>query len=906
MFPHPRTIVCVGLVLLAACAARAAPPEPSPPDHATPDASGDTSTTGAPSARPARASLPELLRAIETADTAEALRLLRARPQLARISTPTGVTALLTAARLGRDDLIAPLLERGAPIRPNTCTPNDGALWEAILHGHASTLRHLLDAAKSPRSTDGLLCLAARLGHTEIVQLLLARGLAVSESYGGTTPLHQAVQGAVDLAHGAGQPGIAYGNGHEAIVGLLLAKGARTDVVYSVGATPLELALGAATLPGLVRRLRAAETQPHLHADAWLGDVDAVRTHLDAHPRRIDATDGKGRTPLVAAILGRQPEVVALLLARGASTAIGDRTEWRPLAYAAWVGDAGTVRQLLAAKAVVDARDGFACTALATAAEHGRDEVVGLLLEAGADPRAPANDGRTPLHFAAQGGNASVVRRLIAAGVDAGARAGDAANDLTSLHYAADHGWLDVTQVLLDAGVDPNPQSTRTRNTPLHLAAGGPVSKRAAHGANTSVELDATDSASVLRHRPEPVLGLPRHGPHAEYSRTVELLLQRGAQAVANVTGETPLHIACVSHQHAIARALLTRGADARATDLNGATALHSLASATGPIDPAADRALIRMLVERGAELAACDRSQATPLHHAAAWGRTDLLASLVEQGADLEAHDQYGLTPLLAAINIVRSEVAVRLLELGASPATIGANGVGAIHLAASLGLADVVWELLDRGVIPDALNSNGNTPLRHAAGGIRAYTPSAEWAAIQAQCRGRSALNEHTREERALVARMLLERGAAIDRHKPTVTRPDGIVDDMTPLMRAADWGEVEVLHVLLAHGANPNARDHYGASPLHLAAQTPFAPDDRLAACAAALLAKGAIPDARMDGEQTPLHRAAEAGNAAVTQVLLDHRANPNLRDGRGDRPIDVARRHGHEAVVALLER
>ena len=67
----------------------------------------------------------------------------------------------------------------------------------------------------------------------------------------------------------------------------------------------------------------------------------------------------------------------------------------------------------------------------------------------------------------------------------------------------------------------------------------------------------------------------------------------------------------------------------------------------------------------------------------------------------------------------------------------------------------------------------------------------------------------------------------------------------------------------------------------------------------------LVTAAVPvDARTPFGDTPLHVAAYAGNVAAALVLIDRGAAVLARNDRGETPIDLAIRYGHEAVSALL--
>ena len=53
-------------------------------------------------------------------------------------------------------------------------------------------------------------------------------------------------------------------------------------------------------------------------------------------------------------------------------------------------------------------------------------------------------------------------------------------------------------------------------------------------------------------------------------------------------------------------------------------------------------------------------------------------------------------------------------------------------------------------------------------------------------------------------------------------------------------------------------------------------------------------------------TPLHLAAGAGHLAVSQILIEHGANANIRDHRGMLPITYSTRSGHDTVTVFLGR
>ena len=101
-------------------------------------------------------------------------------------------------------------------------------------------------------------------------------------------------------------------------------------------------------------------------------------------------------------------------------------------------------------------------------------------------------------------------------------------------------------------------------------------------------------------------------------------------------------------------------------------------------------------------------------------------------------------------------------------------------------------------------------------------------------------------------------------------------------------------------LGAGADPNARDVFGLTPLHRAAEISQTPE-----IITALVNAGADPNARDVGGGTPLHAAAAISQTPeVVTALVNAGADPNARDGDGRTPLhraaenqpDTGGRHG----------
>lgn len=116
-------------------------------------------------------------------------------------------------------------------------------------------------------------------------------------------------------------------------------------------------------------------------------------------------------------------------------------------------------------------------------------------------------------------------------------------------------------------------------------------------------------------------------------------------------------------------------------------------------------------------------------------------------------------------------------------------------------------------------------------------------------------------------------------------------------TLLHHAAGFGSIETLTWLADSGADVNAKNRRGSTPLHWAV-----PD---AAKVRALLARGAGVNTKQADGRTPLYLAASLGDGhAILRLLLEHGADPNLKLANGRTPLMAAAVRGDDVALRLL--
>ena len=305
-------------------------------------------------------------------------------------------------------------------------------------------------------------------------------------------------------------------------------------------------------------------------------------------------------------------------------------------------GEVAKVTALIAQRADVNQPQGDGMTALHWTARHGLTEIATALLDAGASVTAVTRlGGYTALHLAAQEGHDGVVRVLVERGADPSVSTTTGA---VPLHFAAASGNVAAISTLLGRGADPNVKEPQWGQTPLMFAAAAgrteAVKRLVAGGADVTITARVIDISA--RNREDSAESRARNARIAAIQR--QRAAERAAAGLKPITGAQragrpanddsgnepePLGYADLVGVHGGLTALLLAARDGHA-----ATAFA--------------------LVDSGAninQVSAGDRT--SPLLMATINGHFDLAKQLLDRGADVRLTSDGGATPLYGVLNM-------------------------------------------------------------------------------------------------------------------------------------------------------------------------------------------------------------------------------------------------------------
>jgi ankyrin repeat protein len=468
---------------------------------------------------------------------------------------------------------------------------------------------------------------------------------------------------------------------------------------------------------------------------------------------------------------------------------------------------------------------------------------------------------------------------------------------------------------------------------------GDRVALRAALARKADVNAPQTDGSTALHWAVE-----------RDDLEMADVLIRAGARVTsATREGVTPLQLAAINGSATMLTRLLKAGVDPNTPlTTTGDTALM-MATRTGTVDA------IRVLLEAGARINTQESwGGTTPLMWAVSENHPDAVRTLIAAGAEVNARSNYvaaangrgfegrtpvsgkadkveefasgWLTPVMLAAREGHTDVARLLVDAGAEVNARAGDGKTALALAIFNGNYDVASLLVDRKADVNIADAQRFTALFWAVDRRNMETaPNFPWMV--------------TADPLPLI-RKLLDAGAdpnALVNNTPRARMREGSprIVFATALMRAAFAADLELVNLLLAHGADPNIISRDGETMVSAAAGLAFihgyhrgkSNEERLQVVKL-FVTRGADVNRADDYGITPLMAAANGGDPKLIQYLIDVGADLGAHDlGKKNdgqfgssveplMPIDYAIGIGtfvpnnaviiHEDAVALMDK
>jgi uncharacterized protein len=495
------------------------------------------------------------------------------------------------------------------------------------------------------------------------------------------------------------------------------------------------------------------------------------------------------------------------------------------LQWAAYRGDAKLAATLLKAGAKPSVANHNGVTPLWLAATHGDAAVIESLLKGGADANEPLPLGRRPLMLAARSGNVDAVRALLERGADVNAT--EAERGTTALMQAADQGHADVLKELLKRGAKVEA-----------------VSKPVMRDGRSAALGNADDPRRAVRQQAIAVL-CEAKSPDLAQVRTQRVQLMGDSQ------NKIPDADLCKGIEKRGLGFVTVAGAGGNAGAGVGGEAAAFQVDADGNLVLDANGDPIPVNTGRGRRPPPRepDGGALTALVYAARTGSIEAARVLLDGGADVNQTTRYGWSPLLAATQNQNYQMAKFLIERGADVNRANKGGWTPLYLATD-----------NRNI------EGGDYPTRTADMDSLAFISYLldKGADINAR------ITESTETRTVFTNQWLNEEGA-------------------TAFLRAAQSGDLALLKLLVARGADPKINTKLGVTPLAVAAGIGWVESvtsehstNETVEAVKYLLSLGLDPNFQADTGRVALHGAAHKGATEVVKVLVAAGARMDVRD------------------------
>jgi ankyrin repeat protein len=511
-------------------------------------------------------------------------------------------------------------------------------------------------------------------------------------------------------------------------------------------------------------------------------------------------------------------EVFELLYTLGARKMVRSDDQWPMLHVAAYYDLLGFVKHLVD-RGYIDINetspDGTTALIAAAGAPNGLETVRYLMTHENLDINKATINGKTAFWEALYFQRPEIATLLLpqTENIHTAPTGIEGLEGWTPLHLCAVRGYIDIAEVLIRRQVDVN-ATTKSRQSALLLAVSEGNTDMARFLIQKDADVNLADESGKF-----PLISASTGG----HIGIVESLLDAHADSSAKNNDGSALHMAAWYNYPRIAECLIkartaSEGVDEVRTD-SGFTPLHCALRQN-------NCTVARLLLASGADVCAATSKDWLPIHFVCYYSKDELLFDLLLSKTPddcVSASSSYGSTPLGFAAAEGFDHAVSALLEKGADASIADSSSTTPLMYAAISGSAKTFKLIFDdENCLPGKQNKSGETALHFACRFLHDYdTIEKLMKATEWQCRKRS-------PPTPIVT-------AAAFGNKPALTAllrngmPAEFCSDsgLSPLEYAANLDSVEMVDLLLDHGAQLNRLTSFNVLPYVLALGNGIAP-------------------------------------------------------------------------------
>ncbi|XP_071122381.1 ankyrin repeat domain-containing protein 50-like [Mytilus edulis] len=578
-----------------------------------------------------------------------------------------------------------------------------------------------------------------------------------------------------------------------------------------------------------------------------------------------------------------------------------------PLIEAATEGYVDIVEFLIKMKCNVNHLDSFGRSALYRACEGGFHDVVEILLIHGADTSLCHEDESSPLHMACRAGKTSIVQLLLANNVDVCELDQD---NISPLRISCEQGNIDIVRLLLQNEANVNMSDIWMKHCPLQMACD------AGHLNVVKLLLENDADVNSVSEFNDTPLSLACEGSFADI---VRVLLENKAEIFETIPSKSPLFIACQNENAGIVQMLLDSNNNVYPGiyEWDGRPHLPlAAACASNQVY------IMQMLLQKCSDKISCF-DMCFSMRTASFCGCTDIVNVFMKNADLLFSKKRISVIneSMYLACKGGHIETVQYFLSQGIDVFQYSDAGRSLVHATCESSLENgghkaVISLLIQNKLDISKPDNDGLSPLHLACQNcllsVCEFLISNNANVNMQDYQSKSPLHFACQSDSLSLCEFLIS-------IKANVNMQD--YQNKSPLHFACERIEpnIDIIEVLLKNKASFELFDIAGKTPLHVICERfqNFRQDtkhfnmflleisSKYKSIVKSLISYGADVNARDNEGETPLHKTCRYGNNELVKTILSsNKSDLNLRNKEGQTPLYLACKFSHEQVIKIL--